>query len=287
VGAFHLESKLEKTRLRAGDGTTLTLVLDGTGQPQASGFPVWQAPAGVETYPPQDEWTRVWKAGTLWTRLVRRIVLVPRNAGTVPLDSVRFSWFDPSTAKFNTAVEGLAALAVDPAPPVVGMVDTAALRGRDPRLTKVDKFWILFGKGSALLWSLLLAAAAGFGIWRWIQVRLSPEYGQRKALQILEKRLSTLTTTLPAPKWAAELHRILETALAVRVGEEARAWTSEEIPDGLVRHLSWSEERSREVGAFALELLAAQFAGEPLPPDGRVRLAGILRELKPGRKASK
>jgi hypothetical protein len=284
VGNFRVEAKLEKTKLRAGDGTTLTMVLDGTGQPQASGFPVWQAPSGVETYPPQDEWTRTWKDGVLWTRLTRRIVLVPRHAGKVVLDSVRFSWFDPSTARFATAVEGLATLAVDPAPVVTGSIDTAALRARGPVLTNADKFWILFGKASASLWGLLLLAAAGFGIWRWIQMRLSREYGQRKALLILEKRLSTLATAIPAPRRAAELHRIMEIAMAVRVGEEARSWTSDEISAGLVRHLAWSEQDAQEVAAFALELLAAQYAGEPLAQDDRTRLARILQKLRPVRK---
>ena len=56
VGDFSLEAKLEKDSLRAGDGATLTLVLEGDGQPQASGTPVWVAPDGVEAYPPQDDW---------------------------------------------------------------------------------------------------------------------------------------------------------------------------------------------------------------------------------------
>jgi len=104
MGAKLVKEAASKTSDKAGDGTTLTLVLDGTGQPQASGFPIWQAPTGVETYPPQDEWTRVWKDGTLWTRLTRRIVLVPRHAGQVALDSVRFSWFDPSTGRVSGQV---------------------------------------------------------------------------------------------------------------------------------------------------------------------------------------
>lgn len=281
VGMFRMEAKLEKTKLRAGEGTTLTLVLDGTGQPQASGVPVWQAPQGVETYPPQDEWTRTWKDGILWTRLTRRIVLVPRHAGKMALDSVRFSWFDPSTAKFGTARVGLAPLAVDPAAVVAGAADTAALRARGPQLSRADKFWILFGKVSAVVWGSLLLAAVGLGIWRWIRIRLSREYAQRKALLVLEKRLSALTTAVPAPRWASELHRILETALAVRLGEEARSWTSEEIPARLVQHLAWSERDAQEVGDFALALLATQFAGEALPQDGRLRLSRIIQRLRP------
>ena len=287
VGTFHMEAKLEKTRLRAGDGTTLTMVLEGTGQPQASGGPVWQAPSGVETYPPQDDWVRVWKDGVLTTRLTRRIVLVPRHAGHVDLDSVRFAWFDPAAARFRTSVLGLSGLSVDPAPFVPGTVDTAALRALGPALSRMDRFWILFGKVSAILWAALLAAGIGLGVWKWIRVRLSREYAQRKALQVLERRLSILHATLPAPRWAGELRRILVTALAVRAGEESRAWTSEEIPEGLVRLLSWSEDEAKAVGEFALELMAAEYANDPLPKDGRARLALILQRLRPGRSEAK
>jgi len=287
VGTFHMEAKLEKEKLRVGDGTTLTLILEGTGQPQASGVPVWQAPTGVETYPPQDDWTRVWKNGVLTTRLTRRIVLVPRHTGHVDLDSVRFAWFDPVAAKFRTSSLGLSGLSVAPAPVAAGTVDTSAIRSRGPVLSEADRFWILFGKVSAVLWSALLAVGAGFGFWRWLRVRLSREYAQKKALQVLERRLSVLTTTLPTPRWAGELRKILGMALAVRAGEESRAWTSEEIPEGLVRTLSWSAQDAQEVGDFALALMAAEYANEPLPPDGRARLALILQRLRPGRSDNK
>ncbi|HXP90030.1 MAG TPA: BatD family protein [Fibrobacteria bacterium] len=287
VGTFHMDAKLEKTKLRAGDGTTLTMVLEGTGQPQASGVPVWQAPSGVETYPPQDDWTKVWKDGVLTTRLTRRIVLVPRHAGHLGLDSVRFAWFDPAAAKFRTSALGLGGLSVDPAPVVPGTVDTAALRALGPALSGADRFWILFGKVSAVLWTALLLAGAGFGLWRWIRHRLSREYAQRRALQVLEKRLSLLPETLPAQRQAGELRKILVTGLAVRAGEESRAWTSEEIPAGLVRLLSWSEDEADAVGGFALELMTAEFANEPLPQDGRGRLALLLRRLRPGRAEAK
>jgi hypothetical protein len=151
----------------------------------------------------------------------------------------------------------------------------------------MDRFWILFGKVSAILWAALLAAGIGLGVWKWIRVRLSREYAQRKALQVLEKRLSILHATLPAPRWAGELRRILVMALAVRAGEESRAWTSEEIPEGLVRLLSWSEDEAKAVGEFALELMAAEYANDPLPKDGRARLALILQRLRPGRSEAK
>ncbi|MBK8801679.1 MAG: BatD family protein [Fibrobacteres bacterium] len=160
VGSFRFQSKLEKTSLRAGDGTTLILTLEGDGQPQASGTPVWSPPAGVETYPPQDEWSRSWKNGVLWTKLVRKIVLVPRQAGTVALDSVRFSWWDPNAKKFQSVANALPALVVTP--PAEVQEDTSRRNGHSGlMLTGWDRFWIGFGKVSAVLWALVLLGNPG------------------------------------------------------------------------------------------------------------------------------
>jgi hypothetical protein len=280
VGAFHLESRLEKEKLRAGDGTTLTIVLEGTGQPQASGLPLWNPPSGVETYPPQDTWTRTWKDGVLWTRLSRKIVLVPRSSGRISPDSVRFAWFDPAAGKFHSASVGLPSLAVDPAPAAAPAADTASRRV-GAALSRSDRFWIVFGKVSAILWSILLLCGIAWAAVAWIRVRLSPEHAQRRALRALEKRLSSMPPRLPTQRAATELARLLFDALAVRLGEDAKALSSEEIPGALVDGLSWPEPLARSVGALCLELQAVQFAGAPLTADIRSRLGNLLHRLRP------
>jgi hypothetical protein len=282
VGTFRLEARLEKTRLRAGDGSTLTLELEGTGQPQASGFPLWQAPAGVEVYPPQDEWTRTWKDGVLWTKLVRRIVMVPRKEGRVALDSVRFSWFDPSGAKFRSAAAGLPSLSVSPAPAAAANIpDSVLAKARAPKITGVDRFWIIFGKVSAVLWALVALGALGWGIFLWVRRRLSREYFVRKELLRLRKRLSALSGSIPSPRQAQQLRLVLTDALAVRLGEPSRAWTSDEIGEGLQSELSWPEPDAREIGIFSQDLQASEFAGAPLPEKAKARLDALLVRLAP------
>lgn len=279
VGTFRLEAKLEKNKLRAGDGTTLTMTFEGTGQPQASGLPVWTAPTGVETYPPQDEWSRSWKDGILWTRLVRKIVLVPRSAGSIQLDSVRFAWFDPSAAKFGSTAIFLPTLSVEPSRDAVAR--DSSVRAQGPGLSKSDRFWIRFGKLSAAVWCLLLLAALGYGTFAWIRIRMSREHAIRRELAQLDKRLRALPSNRPAHKLAADLERILASGLAARLGEEARSWTSGEIPPRLVERLNWGLKDAAAVGDLSAALQAAQFAGSPLPDDSRNRLGRILKGLRP------
>ena len=286
VGTFRLEARMEKQKLRAGDGATLTLVLEGTGQPQASGLPVWSAPKGIEAYPPQDTWTRSWKDGVLWTRLERKVVLVPRAAGRIALDSVRFAWFDPVAAKFRSAAQGLPVLSVDPAPAGSSVRDTASRSGRSS-LSSSDRFWIVFGKVSAVLWGLVLLALLGWGAFAWIRSLLSAEHAQRKELRSLERRLGAIPPGVPPHRAASELSRILFAGLAVRLGEEARALASGEIPGEVAAGLGWTAEEAREVGDLSQELQAVQFAGAPLAESARVRVASILRRLRPAKAVRK
>ncbi|MBK9578581.1 MAG: BatD family protein [Fibrobacterota bacterium] len=283
VGSFKIQSRLEKNSLRAGDGTTLILTLEGDGQPQASGTPVWSPPAGVETYPPQDEWTRSWKNGVLWTKLVRKIVLVPRQSGTVALDSVRFSWWDPEARKFQSAAIELPALLVAPAAEV--QADTTRRNGHSgPMLSGWDRFWIGFGKISAVVWALALI---GILVWRlvaWILVRRSRDYAVRKGLTLLDRRLSRLPKDRPAHRIAQELRTILSEALALRMGEEVLAYSSQELPTILRERLGWRDEDAIAVGNLSESLQACEFAGLELDPNSQKHVAGVLVLLRPSKK---
>lgn len=282
VGDFKLEATLEKDSLRAGDGATLTLVLEGDGQPQASGTPLWTPPAGVEAYPPQDDWTRSWKNGVLRTRLVRRIVVVPRQSGRLVLDSVRFAWFDPSRQSFVERSLALPVLKVAPAPPS-SRVDTgrAVLRPGETALRPVDRFWIAFGKVSAVLWSLLALAGLAWLATRWLRDRLSLPARQRRKLLALRKRLANLPRPKDDKAGAGQIRQILTNALAVRLGDDSRAWTSHEAQEKAPSLLGWPPELATELGELLTALQATEFAGFPLDPQSKDLCAKILEALLP------
>jgi len=282
VGDFSLEARLEKDSLRAGDGATLTLVLEGDGQPQASGTPVWVAPKGVEAYPPQDDWSRSWRNGVLRTRLTRRIVVVPRQSGRIELDSVRFAWFDPTRKEFRSRAVALAPLRVAPAPAGAAVDTSRGAKGASgPVLRPIDKFWIAFGKGSAVIWSLLALAALVWGAVRFLRDRLSVPARQRRRLQALRRKLAQLPASKDEKKTAGQIRQILVDALAVRLGDESRAWTSPEAQEKTPALLEWAQEQAEALGMLLTALQATEFAGFPLDPQSRDLCGKILDALTP------
>lgn len=260
VGSFALSAELQAPNPRVGQSATLVMRLSGNGQPQASGFPVWKAPDAMEAYPPQDTWKSSWKDGELVTTLERRIVLVPRKAGKITLDSVRFSWFDPVAKRFQTASRPLPTLVVADAPRSSGARAPGDTTGTGPRLSGADRFWIGFGKVSATIWALAALLAALWGLYRILRSRFAPKAKALRRLKEIERRLDAAAAR-PSPDPGA-LRRIVVDALVVLHGEDAAGWTSQEVRERLGS--GWTDAEADDVANLLREFEAAQFAGFPV-----------------------
>ena len=260
VGKFNLTAELQAPDPQVGRSGTLVLRLSGNGQPQASGFPVWKAPASVEAYPPQDKWKSAWQNGEIVTTLERRIVLVPREPGKIALDSVRFAWFDPAQGRFETVSRALPTLVVADAPDRLRPGAKGDSAGSAPKLTRQDRFWIAFGKVSAALWGLLLAVALGWGLVAFVRSRFAPRAKTLRRMKEIDRRFAQATSrNLPDP---GALRRIVVDSLVLLHGEDAAGWTSQETEERL--GAGWSDDQRVDVANLLRELEAAQFAGLPV-----------------------
>jgi len=264
VGTFKLEAHLEKDSVRAGDGVNLVVTLEGDGQPQGSGTPVWKAPAGLEAYPPEDKWSQGWKGARLWATLERRIVLVPAQAGKLKLPPVTFSYFDPETRSYRELSVELPALRVLPSLRKNGDTDTSKASLQGTVLSGKDRFWILFGKVSAAIWGLLLAGGLVTGIVTLVRRATSPAARRRRAFAKLRQELSKVRTVTDSRKRALGLRNILCAILVWELGELSRGWTLQETVEALQ---TWPEERRERLTQLWKDLDAAEFAGTELAPD--------------------
>lgn len=260
VGRFSLSAELQAPEPKVGNSATLLIKLSGNGQPQASGLPVWKAPADLEAYPPQDTWKSVWKGGELVTTLERRIVVVPRKAGKIPLDSVRFSWFDPAQGRFATASQGLPTLDVADAPRSRLAGASGDTTSSAARLSNADRFWIIFGKASAFVWALLAALALGWGVFLGLRARFAPRAKALRRMKELERRMQQAgSRNTPDP---GVLRRIVVDALVLLHGEDAAGWTSQEVQERLGP--AWPGDQTVDVANLLREFEASQFAGFPV-----------------------
>jgi hypothetical protein len=272
VGKFTLKAHLEKDTVRAGDGVNLAISLEGDGQPQGCGAPVWAAPADVEAYPPEDKWSQAWRSGRVWSALERRIVLVPSRAGTFKLAPVRYAYFDPSTRRFEELSIDLPALKVLPA---LASKVPAPDRSSGPavqELSRSDRNWILVGKVSAALWALLGLGALGLGGWRLVRNLASPKARRERAIRRLRQELSKAGALKDARKRAAAWRELLTRRLVLDLGEVSRGWTLLETV-AVLRARGWSEEDLSSFEALWKDLDAAEFAGVEL---GRVEFLSRL-----------
>jgi len=263
VGKFTLKARLEKDSVRAGEGLNLAITLDGDGQPQGCGAPIWSAPSGIEAYPPEDKWSQSWRAGRIWSVLERRVVLVPSQAGTMKLPPVRYAYFDPATHRFVELAVELPPLKVLPALATKDRPVPVPGATVGPVLSNSDHAWILVGKISAVLWGLLALAALGFGLWKLVRRLTSRQARRERALRRLRQDLAKASAIPDARKRAAGWRAVLTQRLVLDCGETSRGWTLQETL-GWLAGAGWEEERLARLETLWKGLDAAEFAGVPL-----------------------
>ncbi len=116
VGQFTLESKIVPEHPKAGEPVTWTLTLGGTGNwPTGVALPARKIPNDFRTLQPKQK--RSFDENQTFTGSVSEdLVVVPTKPGTYTLAPVRFTYFDPATKSYQTAVVEPPSLQIGGAP---------------------------------------------------------------------------------------------------------------------------------------------------------------------------
>ncbi|MEM9160231.1 MAG: BatD family protein [Verrucomicrobiota bacterium] len=132
VGDFKLESKIVPEEVQVGEPITWTLTLSGKGNwPQGVGLPPRNKPSdfqniqpNLKTEHPDDD---------LFTGIqIEDIVLIPTKAGEYQLGPVEFSYFDPASETYQTAVIPATTVRIDPITASVGPSVAGQPQSNDP-----------------------------------------------------------------------------------------------------------------------------------------------------------
>ncbi len=102
VGNVTLDVSASKTEAKVNDGITLKAVISGTGNHRLARNPEFQVPTDFDVFDPQvTNSINQTAQGGRGTRTVETLI-IPRHSGTFEIPAVAYSFFNPSTGRYQT-----------------------------------------------------------------------------------------------------------------------------------------------------------------------------------------
>lgn len=143
VGSFRLAGSIDATTVKAGDGLTLTLEVEGAGSFRGVSPPRLAVPQGLKSFDPEvTEKAGLDPNGRTQGRKTFRYPVLVTQAGVHEIPAVEWSFFDPSSARYVTrragpfvltATPGEAPMMREPASTVSPVAREVEARGADIR----------------------------------------------------------------------------------------------------------------------------------------------------------
>ncbi len=306
IGQFTLETKAAPTRVKAGDPVTLTAAVKGIGSFDRMNAPAIADVPGWRAYPPSGKFQQDDAVGISGTKTFEAALIPEEKQAELP--PVTFSFFNPSSEKYETLkaapitvnVEGAlpppspvtAAAAATPDQPAAAPTPTPA--PRDIQYLRTD-LGHLSASGFAPVWQTRLfwlsqGAAAlafvAFGGWQWRRARNGDGLRQKTARLRHEKEKAQALIRregVAAPEFFDAAIRVIqvETALA-RLPEALEPATIDAELACASRDLDCeTAEGVRRIFAAHDELrYAGSGAAAPIAPDQRGQVLQILEAFE-------
>lgn len=144
VGRFSIEAKLDKPTVATGEGVTLSVAVEGSGNTEALTAPEFALPEGLRGFREASRDESVPSFDTMKSRRVFEKVIVPEKPGDYVVGPIRFDVFNPESGRYETlsagpvhlSVTGAALAAPDNGRP--STQDAVELAARDIRTVKPD-----------------------------------------------------------------------------------------------------------------------------------------------------
>ncbi len=275
IGNFNAQASLSKSEGKVGDSITLTVVLEGTGNIWDSKLVNIDMPQ-IKAYADKPTLATKLDANGLQGRRVFKFALVPKQAGTISIAPISFSYFDPKENAYKKASTQALTIEVSPADEEdkithVKATNTAAAKNEIQVLGTdlMPPHWgelsqdALGEQESLILWLILglcpFAYLAAFAWRRRLNVITSdPNYIRgKKALSELRAKVKALEKS---PRFYEEIATAMRVYVTHRLGLEAQGMTSADVerilgPKGLSRdaidlakHLILESERGQYGG---------------------------------------
>lgn len=266
VGQFKINATLSRTQLDQGDTLTLTVTVEGEGNPQDAVLHLPDAGEQFKVYPDQPQFTRSGGDDTIAGKKVFKYALVPLASGSLTFPAIRLAYFDPRAHTYRiihseplsltvTPVENAASLqTVEPqtSTPEVRPSLQSPVEDINPIHTRREDFsdqstgsgfWISVALG-------LLLPPAAFLIFARLhrqrqRLRFDTAYNRRvTAFTQAEQRLNRLATQRNGDdrETVRELSQIVRAYIGDRLNLQGTAFTPGEVEEQL-RNRNFKEEQ--------------------------------------------
>lgn len=101
VGNYKILAEISKTQTKVNDAISLKYIVTGTGNIKLLNIPDLKIPSGFEKYEPKIT-ENISNAGVVSGKKVIEYLLVPRTQGKKTIPAIEFSFFNPSTRRYET-----------------------------------------------------------------------------------------------------------------------------------------------------------------------------------------
>ena len=295
VGAFQIQSQVDKTTLDVGESATLSVTVSGTGNIMDASAPEIAIPDAFKTY--KDAPLEKIQPGLngYTGEKVFRTALVPLKDGQYTLEPISLNYFDVTSGQYQTRLTAPVAIRVNPSREKDRIEvysspdsDTKPLKknveftGRDILPLKEDMNALETQKSmtTAWFWALLLTPALlCLGVKVFLMRTAKKIDPSSLMAQRAEQALKDACKSgISAEEFLTCLSRSLISTLLSRAGLKGESLTYAEA-ESILKSGGFSEEAARSATCLLEKIDSARFSGQGLDSKTREILLTETREL--------
>ena len=106
VGNYRFKAEFDRTELKVGEAMTLSINIKGDGLPGSISDPQLPDFSDFRSVPPENNISKKITGNKVVTTKSIRVFLYPKKKGEFTIPEIKYTWFNPSKKKYETAVAG-------------------------------------------------------------------------------------------------------------------------------------------------------------------------------------
>jgi hypothetical protein len=295
VGAFQIQSQVDKTALNVGESVTLSVTISGTGNITDATAPEIAIPDAFKSYKDAPKENIKPDVNGYTGEILFRTALVPLKEGQYTLEPIALNFFDVSGGQYQTRLTAPISITVhpprekdkievysSPASEAKPLKKNVEFTGRDILPLKEDMNALETQKDmrAAWFWAFLLGPAL---LCLGVKVFLTFTTKKDDPSSLMAQRAEQALKDACKPDASAEvfltcLSRSLISILLAKAGVKGESLTYAEA-ENILKSRGFSDEAAKSVTRLLERIDSARFSGQEMDSSRRKALLSETREL--------